>query len=463
MLYDLFICHASEDKETFVRPLANALRADHVEVWLDEFTLELGDSIRRSIDNGLRQSWFGIIVLSPAFFNKKWPQYELDGLTEIEMRGNDKVLLPIWHNVSHNDVFAYSPPLANRLAISSAEGLDKVVAAIIRVVRPQGSPLVEARNLLLQWNIAPPVITDPYWLEVVEASNRVDAFGAAVPEESVWGRWTFPLPSKEGGPQQWGERLAWTAMQLHWSEEAEKRAITPLTPPEEVLRFIDEQPGLFEICEMFPDLLIEYAPQLTITGFAGDFEVLFERLYDRSIAQHEETRKNGSTSGTGLTINGQVTMCTEEWALRHPTFGNYDSTTVADMYFSGGMFGPPVSPYEHIDHLVWLLSEASAWLPDLVHQVLIDGMADWGVWLWTPGDWERESGIVEAMLDTDKGRPFRWSPKRKGIAVSRFQKTIDTLRLPETAEELLARFIRSDFIGKWISKRRERSSRKDKT
>lgn len=68
MFYDLFICHASEDKESFVRPLAEALRAENVEVWFDEFTLELGDSICRSIDHGLRQSRFGVLVLSPAFF-----------------------------------------------------------------------------------------------------------------------------------------------------------------------------------------------------------------------------------------------------------------------------------------------------------------------------------------------------------------------------------------------------------
>ncbi|MCR4426617.1 MAG: toll/interleukin-1 receptor domain-containing protein, partial [Firmicutes bacterium] len=159
----------------------------HVEVWYDEFSLELGDSIRRSIDAGLRQSRFGVVVLSPAFFNKQWPQYELDGLTEVEMRGRDKVVLPIWHGVSREDVVSQSPSLANRKSISSVAGIEAVVAAIMRVVRPQGSPLVAARDLLLEWGVTPPVITDPYWLEVTEASNRADAFGATVPENSVWG------------------------------------------------------------------------------------------------------------------------------------------------------------------------------------------------------------------------------------------------------------------------------------
>jgi len=59
------------------------------------FSLKLGDSIRRAIDKGLSQSRFGVVVLSKAFFKKKWPQYELDGLAEREMKGKDKVILPV--------------------------------------------------------------------------------------------------------------------------------------------------------------------------------------------------------------------------------------------------------------------------------------------------------------------------------------------------------------------------------
>jgi len=100
VLYDLFICHASEDKKPFVRTLADALKKEHVEVWYDEFSLKLGDSIRRSLDKGLKQSRFGVVVLSKAFFQKKWPQYELDGLAEREMSGRDKVIAPnlAWRN-----------------------------------------------------------------------------------------------------------------------------------------------------------------------------------------------------------------------------------------------------------------------------------------------------------------------------------------------------------------------------
>ncbi len=460
MLYDLFICHASEDKTTFVRPLADALKGRHVEVWYDEFSLELGDSIRRSIDAGLRQSRFGVVVLSRAFFEKRWPQYELDGLTEIEMRGRDKVLLPIWHEVSHADVLAQSPSLANRKAITSAEDIEDVVDAIMRVVRPQGSPLIAARDTLLEWGVTPPVITDPYWLEVTEASNRVDAFGAAVPEESVWGRWTFPLPPKEGGPQQWGERLAWTALQMRWSDEAERQAVTPLTHPEDVLEFIRSQAGLLETCEMFPRLLVEYAPQLVIPGMSGEFNSLFSTLYQESLLRHAQTRKQGSRSGTALTTDGQVPMCDEEWALRDPNLGGYTAGHIAGAYFSGGIFGPPVSPYEHADHLAWLLSEASNWLPNEVHEVLIAGMAGWRAWVWTDGDWPSAGALADALYDADQGKRFKWSLKRRNDVLNRFRLAVELLGLPDAPEAILARFIDDDIPVQWLAHGREVRRRK---
>ena len=92
--YDAFICHASEDKKDFVEPLAKALQDAGYKIWYDKFSLKVGDSLRRSIDNGLKNSRHGIVVLSNDFFRKGWPQYELDGLVSKQMEGR-KVILPI--------------------------------------------------------------------------------------------------------------------------------------------------------------------------------------------------------------------------------------------------------------------------------------------------------------------------------------------------------------------------------
>ena len=86
-MWDLFISHASEDKEDLVRPLAEELVKYGVNVWYDEFSLELGDSLTASIDKGLIDSKFGLLIISPAFFQKRWTEYELKSLLTKEING----------------------------------------------------------------------------------------------------------------------------------------------------------------------------------------------------------------------------------------------------------------------------------------------------------------------------------------------------------------------------------------
>jgi hypothetical protein len=132
--YDFFISHASEDKEDFVRPLADKLNKLGLKIWYDDFQLKVGDSLRRSIDNGLKNSKFGIVVLSSAFFSKNWPQYELDGLVAKEMRGM-KVILPIWHKVSKDEVMSYSPTLGDKVALnSSMMSIDEIADELKEIV-----------------------------------------------------------------------------------------------------------------------------------------------------------------------------------------------------------------------------------------------------------------------------------------------------------------------------------------
>lgn len=126
--YDAFISHASEDKNAIVRPLATAIQKMGFHVWYDEFELRVGDSLRQSIDRGLVNSRYGIVILSPAFFSKNWPQYELNGLTARELEGH-KVILPVWHNVTKKDVLKFSPSLADKVATMTKSRSIKAVAA----------------------------------------------------------------------------------------------------------------------------------------------------------------------------------------------------------------------------------------------------------------------------------------------------------------------------------------------
>jgi hypothetical protein len=125
--YDVFISHASEDKDAFVRPFAEYLKNLGVSVWYDEFSLQWGDSLRKSIDKGLANSRFGVVVLSKAFVQKRWTEYELNGLVAAEIEGSKRVL-PIWHEISKLEVMKFSPSLADKLALNTMTNTTEEIA-----------------------------------------------------------------------------------------------------------------------------------------------------------------------------------------------------------------------------------------------------------------------------------------------------------------------------------------------
>jgi len=136
--YDVFISHASEDKNEVVRPLAIALQSEGLSVWYDEFELKIGDSLRRKIDMGLANSRFGIVVLSKEFIRKGWTNYELDGIITKTMTG-EQVMLPIWHNITKQEVIDFSPSLADKLARNTSFYTVQEIAEEIAEVINQNS------------------------------------------------------------------------------------------------------------------------------------------------------------------------------------------------------------------------------------------------------------------------------------------------------------------------------------
>ena len=133
--YDVFISHASEDKEEVVRPLVDALKTNGISVWYDEFELKIGDSLRRKIDKGLANSRFGIVVISKDFIKKGWTNYELDGIITKSVSG-EQIILPIWHNISKKEVIDFSPSLADKLARNTAfNTVEEIALEIAELIR----------------------------------------------------------------------------------------------------------------------------------------------------------------------------------------------------------------------------------------------------------------------------------------------------------------------------------------
>lgn len=133
---DVFISHASEDKNLIARPLARALEGLGLKVWFDEKEIRLGDSLSRAIDNGLAECEFGVLIVSSDFLNKKWPEYEYRGLVAKEMAFG-KSILPVWHEVTLEQVVSFSPTLADKFAVSSDnKTIDEIALDVLKAAKP---------------------------------------------------------------------------------------------------------------------------------------------------------------------------------------------------------------------------------------------------------------------------------------------------------------------------------------
>lgn len=130
----VFISHASEDKDSFVRPLANSLIDRKFDVWYDEYSLKWGDSLLQKINEGLSQCDYAIVVFSDNFFKKRWPQSELNGLFALE-QSKGKLILPIWKDIDHNEISQYSPIIADRTAMMASDGIETIVNELENLIK----------------------------------------------------------------------------------------------------------------------------------------------------------------------------------------------------------------------------------------------------------------------------------------------------------------------------------------
>lgn len=128
-IYDVFVSHAWEDKNSFVTEFVDELTKLGIKAWYDKDKIGWGDSMRAKIDEGLRKSKFGLVVISPNYIaeGKYWTKAELDGLFQLESV-NGKTILPIWHNITKKEVMDYSPLIAGRLAMTTASMTPKEIA-----------------------------------------------------------------------------------------------------------------------------------------------------------------------------------------------------------------------------------------------------------------------------------------------------------------------------------------------
>ncbi|HEY4941017.1 MAG TPA: toll/interleukin-1 receptor domain-containing protein [Rhizomicrobium sp.] len=436
ILYDVFICHASEDKNDFARALAEALQSHHVEVWYDEFSLTVGDSLREAIDRGLASCRFGIVVLSPDFFQKRWSNRELSGLVAREIAEERRLILPVWHKVGRNDVLNFSPPLADVLATSSAYGMDRVVADLLRRIRPAESPLIVARDFLIEKGVTPPVVTDEWWLDIIETKQAEFAY----PDLNHGWRWIFPLPfdSDRHGRER-GLNIAWTALQLDWADAGKAQRICQLTHPDKVHSYLREWPGLQERASESAAILALYAPQLTIPGFDNGFADVFDDLLRPENAELTDAFRYGGPQ----TLDGKEPLCGDFIAWRHPSYGNYTPGELAYEFVTGHDGSYSRNVYDALPCLLWLLSSDSNWMPNGLRETLTRGFRHRTHW-WI-SNLPLEDDAIQRALYGPRSR-FAYTRSLRVALRNQIDGALHELSLEDGPDQLVAKFIEGGFL-----------------
>lgn len=125
--YDVFLSHASEDKDDVARPLALLLQERGLRVWYDEFEFRIGDNLTAKLNAGINESRSGILILSKSFFGKNWTEHELNTLENLAVTENH-VLFPVWHKITEAEIREYRASLANIFARSTVTHTLKEIA-----------------------------------------------------------------------------------------------------------------------------------------------------------------------------------------------------------------------------------------------------------------------------------------------------------------------------------------------
>jgi hypothetical protein len=176
---DVFLCHAGEDKDEFVRPFAEQLRANAITYWLDEAEIHWGDSITQKVNAGLSTARFFIVLITPAFYNCNFAETELNSAIDREISDNVTLILPIL-SVDKNQFKDRYPRLASKRFMEWAWGPAVITAELLKKLN---------RDYRNRWTwIYPANHKGQVWFRIAAKpinSPPVHKFRIS------WGPWTF--------------------------------------------------------------------------------------------------------------------------------------------------------------------------------------------------------------------------------------------------------------------------------
>jgi hypothetical protein len=236
--WDAFISYSGKDKTDFVQPLADELSKLGLDVWYADFEISVGDSIPRSINEGMEKSDYGIPVLSESYFNRDWPQEELESLIQQNVSGEDKVILPVCYKLDPEEISSYNTILAKLHIISgNQDNVSGIAREVCNEIRSNEWDPVERDEVdeLMEETIHHIVETTG---EVLE-SDQLNRFFDQMGHDIDWNK------AREGEIREFIGTNPVTASRKGITLEKEKNSaikevIDNINNPEEVLKVVEK-------------------------------------------------------------------------------------------------------------------------------------------------------------------------------------------------------------------------------
>lgn len=119
--YDVFLSHANDDKGEIVDELYTSLKSLGINIFYDKTAIEWGDNWKERILEGTKKAEFAIIVISTNFFDREWTEKELSEFLSRQNQNKQKIILPILHKITIEQLRNQYPTVADIQAIDSKD------------------------------------------------------------------------------------------------------------------------------------------------------------------------------------------------------------------------------------------------------------------------------------------------------------------------------------------------------
>lgn len=131
-IHRAFLSYASEETE-LASKLVQGFSSKGIKIWYAPIELKVGDKVLDSIERGMKESEYAILLISNNYLNKGWTKYEMDVLIRENIE-KDRKILPIWHEVTKEQVEEKISGLAGIFALNSAIGAENLVGKLVEAM-----------------------------------------------------------------------------------------------------------------------------------------------------------------------------------------------------------------------------------------------------------------------------------------------------------------------------------------